>query len=333
MTGLRKFVHLVENETIKLVKRRRFTLVMVLLLAMVSLFAYAQQLTQARMLQRVGTLDWKPVLQQQIADYESRMKNVYVPDERKRYYQFKIEQARYYLNKNIDPAAPGTSTFVRTFMDLSASLLLPLLVVTLSADLVSNEWSEGTIKLLLTRPVKRWKILAAKYAALMMFVTLTILSAFLAAAAVGGLFFGWTGWTMPVASGFSVVGGQLDASTAVMIPQWQYILRAYGLGWAVSVTIATLTFTLSIMVRHAAAAMGIMLAALIGGNILIDLAGDWTAAKYLFMVNLRITGYLSGMAPPIEGMSLPFSLTVLAVWALAALIAGFAAFTKRDVLA
>lgn len=333
MTGLRKFVHLVENETIKLVKRRRFILVMALLLALVSLFAYAQQLTQAKMLQRVGTLDWKPVLQQQIADYESRMKNIYVSNERKRNYQLKIEQARYYLDKNIDPAAPGNSTFVRTFMDLSVSLLLPLLVVTLSADLVSNEWSEGTIKLLLTRPIKRWKILAAKYAALVMFVTLTLLFAFLAAAGVGGLFFGWTGWTMPVASGFSAIGGHLDESTAVMIPQWQYILRAYGLGWVVSMTIATLTFTLSIMVRHAAATMGIMLAALIGGNILIDLASDWTAAKYLFMVNLRITGYLSGMAPPIEGMSLPFSLIVLAVWGLAALISGFVVFTKRDVLA
>lgn len=326
-------MHLVENETIKLIKRRRFVLVVVLLLVLVTLFAYAQQLAQERMLQKVGSLDWKPVLQQQIADYESRMKSVYVPEERKKYYQFKIEQAQYYLDKNIDPAAPGTSTFVRTFMDLSVSLLLPLLVVTLSADLVSNEWGEGTIKLLLTRPVKRWKILAAKYAALVMFVSLTVLSAFAAATVIGGLFFGWSGWTMPVATGFSMINGQLDASTAYLIPQWQYIIRSYGLGWVVSMTVATITFTISILVRHAAAAMGVMLAGLIGGNILIDLASSWTAAKYLFMVNLRLTGYLSGIVPPIEGMTLPFSVTVLIVWAAAALVTGFLAFTKRDVLA
>lgn len=306
---------------------------MVILVALVTLFAYAQQLSQQRMLQRVGTLDWKPVLQQQIADYESRMRNAFVSEDRKKFYQFRIEQARYYLKQDINPAAPGTATFVRTFMDLSVSLLLPLLVVTLSADLVSAEWGEGTIKLLLTRPVKRWKILAAKYAALVMFVSLTVMAAFLAAAVVGGLFFGWGGWTMPVATGFTVTGGELDTSTAYNISQYQYILRSYGLGWVVCMAVATITFTISVLVRHAAATMGLMLAALIGGNILVDLASSWTAAKYLFMVNLRVTGYLAGSVPPIEGMSLPFSLAVLLGWGAAALIAGFWVFTKRDVLA
>ncbi|MFC4769032.1 ABC transporter permease [Effusibacillus consociatus] len=333
MIELLKFIGLVENETIKLVKRKRFGLVMIILVALVTLFAYAQQLTQQRTLQKVGTLDWKPVVQQQITDYESRMRNAFVPEDRKKFYQYRIEQARYYLEKGINPAAPGTATFVRTFMDLSVSLLLPLLVVTLSADLVSSEWGEGTIKLLLTRPVKRWKILAAKYTALVMFVSLTVMAALLIAAVVGGFFFGWAGWSMPVATGFAVAGGELDSSTAYNIPQWQYILCSYGLGWVVCMVVATITFTISILVRHAAAAMGLMLAALIGGNILIDLASSWTAAKYLFMVNMRITGYLSGMVPPIEGMSLPFSIMVLLAWGAAALAVGFAVFTKRDVLA
>ncbi|WP_200761020.1 ABC transporter permease subunit [Effusibacillus dendaii] len=322
-----------QNETIKLIRRRRFVLVILILAILVSLFAYAQQLNQQRTLQRVGTLDWRPVLQQQIADYESRMKNAFVPEDRKKMYQQRIEQARYYLEKNINPAAPGTATFVRTFMDLSVSLLLPLLVVTLSADLVSSEWGQGTIKLLLTRPVRRWKVLAAKYAVLVMFVSLTILAAFVTATLIGGFFFGWGGWTMPVATGFSIVNSQLDASTAYNVPQWQYIFRSYGLGWFTCLVVATVAFTISILVRQAAAAMGIMLAALIGGNILYDLASSWTGVKYLFVVNLRITGYLSGAVPPIEGMTLPFSLAVLLIWGIAALVIGFAVFSKRDVLA
>ncbi|WP_018131210.1 ABC transporter permease [Effusibacillus pohliae] len=330
---MRKFVGLVENETIKLLKRKRFLVVVLILVGLVTLLAYAQQWTQQRMLQRVGTLEWKPVVQQQIADYESRMRNAFLSEDRKQLYQLRIEQARYYLAHDINPAAPGTATFVRTFMDASVSLLLPLLVVTLAADLVSSEWGDGTIKLLLTRPVPRWKILAAKYAALILFVSLTVMAAFLSATVVGGLFFGWMGWTMPVATGFSIVGGTLDTSGAHTIPQWQYILRSYGLGWVVCMAVATITFTVSVIVRQTAAAMGLMLAALIGGNLLLDLASSWTGAKYLFMVNLRITGYLSGIVPPIEGMSLPFSLAVLLAWGAAALALGFAVFTKRDVLA
>jgi len=45
-----------------------------------------------------------------------------------------------------------------------------------------------------------------------------------------------------------------------------------------------------------------------------------------------LTDYLSGSLPPIKGMTLPFSLAVLGVWGLAALIVAYAVFTKRDVV-
>jgi ABC-2 type transport system permease protein len=49
------------------------------------------------------------------------------------------------------------------------------------------------------------------------------------------------------------------------------------------------------------------------------------------MVNLNLTNYVSGMALPIEGMTLGFSMAVLSVWTLAALVISFVVFTKRDV--
>lgn len=88
---------------------------------------------------------------------------------------------------------------------------------------------------------------------------------------------------------------------------------------------------LSVLLRSTAAVMGIMLAALISGAILSNMVSSWTSAKYLFMVNLRLTSYISGMAPPIDEMTLSFSMTVLATWALVALIVSFYVFTKRDV--
>jgi ABC-2 type transport system permease protein len=77
--------------------------------------------------------------------------------------------------------------------------------------------------------------------------------------------------------------------------------------------------------------MGVMLAFLISGTIISNIASSWEAAKYLFMVNLRLTDYLQGNIPPIEGMSLPFSLSVLAVWGIAALVVSFFTFTQKDI--
>jgi ABC-2 type transport system permease protein len=50
------------------------------------------------------------------------------------------------------------------------------------------------------------------------------------------------------------------------------------------------------------------------------------------MVNLGLTGYLAGSPAPIEGMTLSFSMGVLAVWGILSVIISFAVFTKRDIL-
>ena len=77
--------------------------------------------------------------------------------------------------------------------------------------------------------------------------------------------------------------------------------------------------------------MGVMLACLIAGTILSSMVSSWHSAKYLFMVNLNLTSYLQGTAPPTEGMTLGFSLGVLTIWGLAGLLVSFLVFTKKDV--
>ena len=41
--------------------------------------------------------------------------------------------------------------------------IVVLLTVIVAAGIVASEFSQGTIKMLLSRPVKRWKILTSKY--------------------------------------------------------------------------------------------------------------------------------------------------------------------------
>ena len=83
----------------------------------------------------------------------------------------------------------------------------------------------------------------------------------------------------------------------------------FGLVWFVAIVVGTLSFMLSVLIRSTAAGMGVMLAAFISGAILSNMVSSWESAKYFFMVNLRLTDYMKGTAPPIEGMTFPFSLT------------------------
>lgn len=324
--------NLVYNEMIKIIRKKRMLVITLILIVLIPIFTYAQYKMLQNTIKNIGSSNWKTVLQQQIVDQQNRLASSRVPQEYKQLIKLNIQQQQYYLDHNINPNAPGAPTFVRGFAEQAISLFLPLLVVILAADIVSSEHSLGTIKLLLTRPVSRWKILFSKYIALLLsisfIITITILLCYL----ISGIIFGYKGWTLPVMSGFQSKGEQLITDHVHLLPQWKYILMAYGLAWFTCIVVGTLSFMVSVLMKNTASSMGVMLAALISGSLLEQVAHSWSALKYSAFTHLRLTDYLSGDTSLIPGMSLPFSLTVLSVWAIISLIIAFVTFTRRDVL-
>jgi ABC-2 type transport system permease protein len=236
------------------------------------------------------------------------------------------------LERDINPNAPNAVTFTRGFMNNAVTMFIPLMVLAIASDLVSGERSSGTIKMLLTRPVRRWKILFSKLVALTLYVSLIVVTTALLCYLFSGLLFGYDGWTMPVFTGFQINGSEVDSTFVHAVPQWQFMIMQAGLVWFSAMTVAMLALMVSVLVRSTAASIVTMMAAVIAGSILANMSSSWETAKYVFSVNLQLTNYLDGTPPPIEGMSLVFSLAVLAVWAAAALVVSFGVFTKQDIL-
>jgi ABC-2 type transport system permease protein len=316
---------------IKVVRKKRLFIITAIIAVLVSLFTYAQMKELKSLQEQLGTTDWRSQLQQEIIDTQNRLSSSGMSEEWQKYLKIRLSQQQYYLDNDINPTAPGAPTFMRMFIENSIDLLLPLMVMVVAADLVSSEASGGTIKLLLSRPVKRWKILLSKYIALILSISFITLAIGILSYLISGLVLGYGGWTMPVLTGFIVQGEELITDNVHLVDQWQYILMELGLVWFVAIVVGTLTFMLSVLMRSTAAVMGVMLAALISGAILANMVSSWESAKYFFMVNLRLTDYIRGMAPPIDGMTLGFSMTVLAVWAAVGLFVSFFVFTKRDI--
>ncbi|MGG1619192.1 ABC transporter permease [Paenibacillus sp. NRS-1782] len=322
---------LVQNETLKIIKKKRFYVILLVLLVLVPIFTYAQMKVAENNREKFGN-DWRLELRQAITDNQNSLGSDRVPEEWKTYRRVFVQQMQYYLENDVNPNEPSGVTFTREFMDNSINLFVPLLIMAIASDLVSGERTTGTIKMLLTRPVRRWKVLLSKLLTLYMFVSLIILAVFVISYLISGLFFGFKGFNVPVFTGFQIAGSTVDVSAVHAIPQWYYLMLQAGLIWFVSLVIASLAFMVSVLVRSTAASIVVMMAALISGTILTNMASSWQSAKYLFMVNLELTDYLSGSPAPIEGMTLPFSLAVLGIWGAAALIVSFAVFTKRDIL-
>jgi ABC-2 type transport system permease protein len=328
VTGLNKLIH---NEMMKLLARKRLIIIALIVAVLVALFTYAQYKQTMEQQEKLGTTDWRAAVQSEIIDISNRLSSSRMTDDVRERLQIILKQQQYYLDHDINPSEPGAPTFVRIFIENSGMMFIPLLVMVIASDLVSSEHTLGSIKLLLTRPVKRWRILLSKYISLLLSISIIMAIVAVLSYLLSGIVFGYRGWDAPVITGFSAQAGALDTSAVRTISQWKFLLMDFGLVWFVAVVVGTLSFMLSVLIRSTAAGMGVMLAALISGSILSSMVSSWESAKYLFMVNLNLTGYLSGVAPPIEGMTLMFSISVLAIWWLIALFIAFFVFTRQDV--
>lgn len=325
-------INLVQNELLKLISKRKLIVITLIIAVLISLLTYAQYKQAERTAERYNTTDWRTTVELQIADMNNRLeRNRGFTEEWRQQLELRIQQQQYYLDHDINPLEPGAPTFVRVFLESAVHLLLPLLIMIIAADLVSSEHSLGTIKLLLTRPVKRWKVLMSKYITLVLSVSLILFIFGFLSYLISGLIFGYRGWAAPVLIGFQGEGSSLNLANVTLLPQWQYLFMAFGVAWFVTLVVGTLTFMLSVLIRSTAASMGIMLACLIAGTILNSFVSSWEGAKYFFMVNLNLLGYLTNISPPIEGMTFLSSFLVLLTWGITAAAIAFTSFVRRDV--
>jgi ABC-2 type transport system permease protein len=322
------FLRLVENESLKIIRRQRFTIVVAIMMTILGFVAYSQY----RQLERRASKEWRVEIQQRIVRYQNTLRRDQIAASWARSLRAEVGRLQFYLDHDIDPERPTAPLFARNFANAAGFLLLPLLIAVLGGDIVSAENAEGTDKLLLTRPVRRWKVLASKLAALYVFTTITLLVGGLLAYVISSVVLDPRGWTAPVYSGFQVSErGNLAFDDVRQLPLWMDTMIAYGLEWFALLVVASLALLVSVVFRSNAAAMGTMLASLIGGTILSRISPDWTAAKYLFVSALPLADYYSGQAPPYDGMPLTFCIALLGVWGIGALIAAFTVFTRRDV--
>jgi ABC-2 type transport system permease protein len=320
-------VPLIRNETLKLIRRRRFAIVVGIMLAIMTLVSYSQY-QQLRQLQNTN---WRAETQERIARYENRIRRGNLNESWARSMRAEVRRLQFYLDRGINPQRPTAPQVVRTFANAAGFLLLPLLIAVLGSDIVSAESAEGTDKLLLTRPVRRWKILTAKLITLCLFASLTLLVGAAISYAVTAPVLPAGGWDAPTFTGFQFSGETFALESVRQLPLWQDTLIAYGLGWYALLAVAAISLMLSVIFRSSAASIGTMLAALIGGTILTRISPDWTAGKYLFVSALPLADYYTGLAPPYEGMTVAFCLALLGAWAAGTLIVAYALFTRRDV--
>lgn len=234
-----------------------------------------------------------------------------------------IAENQYRIDHNLPPNATYN---VWDFMTDAVSFIsfVALFTIIIAAGIIANEFSWGTIKLLLIRPINRVKILLSKYITVLLFALFMISILFVSSFLFGSIFFGFEG-TQPY---LAYVNGEIVERNIIIQLLIEYGLESVGL-----LMFTTLAFMISAAFRNSSLAIGLAIFFLLSGNIITGIIGayyDW--AKYLIFANINLSQYINGSSL-IDGMTMTFSVIMLAIYFFIFMVIAFVAFVKRDVSA
>lgn len=269
--------------------------------------------------------DWKTEVTAQIKADEQQIKDMpTTAASAKKFYEKNIEINKYRLTHNMAPSdqSSGFSFIKDNTMFIS---FVGLFTIIIAAGIVASEFSWGTIKLLLIRPLKRSKILLSKYLTVIVFGIFMLAILFVTSAIVGFVLFG-------SGSGDNVHLAYTDGHVVEQNMLW-YLIKTYLLSSIDVIMLITMAFMISAVFRNSSLAIGIsVFLLLMGGNITQLLASKFDWAKFILFANTNLMQYFDGI-PLVEGMTLGFSLIMLLVYFIIFIVLAFGVFMKRDVAA
>jgi ABC-2 type transport system permease protein len=314
-------VNLVLNENMKIYRRVRTWVLVGLMAAFVLFVNIIEWHTDGKKAEGEG---WRAELQQENKQWSAILKQPKLDDEGDRtFYQQQIAINNYHLEHNIR----STDGTMWDGVNGSASLMIVITIfsIIIVGDSVAGEFSSGTIKLLLIRPASRVKILVSKYISFLLFSMLLLLTLFVISVAVNGILYGFGYMDLPLVS--MTVDGQIVERNMV-INLW----KTYMMNGISTVMYVSMAFMISSAFRSSAMAIGFSIGALFAGNMVLEVLHRFDWSKYLLFANTNLTQYLTGR-PFQEGMTLSFSIIVLAVYFLVFNLISWLIFTRRDVAA
>jgi len=269
--------------------------------------------------------NWKQDLAEQNSNYKQILAEVPpgMPDSQKKFFEQEIKVNEYRIEHNLSPVNVNS---LWGFMDSTSGLssLITLFTIIIAAGSVASEFTWGTIKLLLIRPVSRSKILLSKYIASFLFALLLLIILFIVSFLVGGIFFGFS---QVSASYLTFINGSVVESSMPL-----HMMGVYGLNSINLIMMVTFAFMISTVFRSNSLAIGLAIFLMFTGVQVVQIFSDYSWAKYILFANTDLTQYIKG-TPIVEGMTMTFSIVMLLVYFMVFNAFSWYIFKKRDVAA
>lgn len=219
-----------------------------------------------------------------------------------------------YNGKTMNAMENGTNAFMVIF----------ILLMVVAGTMISNEYSQGTIKFLLINPVKRQKIFWSKFITVITLALAATLVSFLLEMFWSGIVYGFDGLGAPLL----VVQDNAAVSKSGIL----FMFGLYMAQFLQAVIAVTISFALSALFRNSgiAIALGIIVYAAGGTISMIASMMSLDFVRYTIFANMNVPNILAGIYP-FEGMTTGFSVAVIAVHIFLLLFIARDAFVRKNV--
>lgn len=160
--------------------------------------------------------------------------------------------------------------------------IIAIIAVIIASGIVSSEFSKGTIRLLMIRPVSRWKILLSKLLSVMVISIVLLISSITLVTIVSGFIYGFDGLTTPV----------LAIKNGIISEQNYFVSIIPKLAFSsISILfVISFAFVLSTVFKNTALAVALPVAAFSGCSIVTMVMANfnqtWIAKTFIPYINL-----------------------------------------------
>lgn len=202
-----------------------------------------------------------------------------------------------------------------------AFILLPLYVALVGGDLVAKEAEDGTLRMILARPISRVRLLALKWLAGVLFSATQVL-------ALGGFALAFAAIWFPWSDMFVIIPGELISAFDPVAGLQRY-LGAHLFMIVKAATVISLAFMFSCFNVKPAAATILALSLIFADHILRHIPYFADLKHWFLTYHLNVWQYV--LAQPIPWWRVWESLSILVAFNVTFLVIGATAFQVRDI--
>lgn len=233
--------------------------------------------------------------------------------------------SKYYIENNINIKNEYDARYILSNLMTEYGMFISIFAIIIAGTIVSNEFQKGTIKLLLTRPYSRKKILLAKYIVSILSIFIFIILFALLQYVIGGFVSGFDVYDVPV------VEYDLNTNSIVIMSVFKYLIIVVLSNLPIYILTTTLAFALSTLTMNSAVSIAIPILGNMVAEVINLFIEKVKILKYFVTANWDLSVYLFGGKGLAEGLNFGISLTICIIYLVIMLVTTFIVFNKRDV--